>query len=496
MSTLSLTDRHQITFMSSLDDAVAADNPVRLLDALIDRIILENPDYYNHLSADGSDGRPGYPGPAMIKLYIYGYINGINSCRKLQVECQRNIEVIWLMHGLKPCFKTIASYARNNPDQLDSVNEQIVRFMYDHDWIKGQRIAIDGTKLKAYTGWKMYDHQSLDKKLQKSREQLDQWIAKLLADPEEPDCSEQSDEFPPFDDGSQVMDQIEQLQEKIDKLEDIKRQLDAQQCKMISPADPEARSMHTAKHSSPPSYNLQIAVDDASKMLVSTRLTQKATDFEQLQPNYQAITSRLGIQPDVMSADTGYADLGDVKEIESKTKTIFYIPENNTPAKNRPITFTYEPEHHQYRCSQGQPLPEVGKTRYVKRKKAYVQRFRGTECRTCKVASTCTSSKSGLRTLHVYHGAKWRYAYAKRLKTRQGKKELAARKGIVEHPFGTLKYWMGQIPLKHRGLDSCQTQIAIYTSAYNIKRWCNLDSFKNLMKQVSNWKPTQVQVAV
>ncbi len=502
MPTISLADRHQLTFMNSLDDAVCPEHPVRLLDALIDRIISQDPDYFDHLSPNGADGRPGYPASVMIKLYMYGYINGITTCRKLQNECQRNVEVMWLIQKAQPCFKTIANYARNYSEQLTRVNEQIVRFMFDHNHIKGQRVACDGSKLKAYTGWTMYSRQSLDKQLQKAHHLLNEWVDNLLAqddlfEDEQADAGldEHTGTSAPGESPGQVMERIEQLHAKIEELQALKEQLEAQQCTRISPADPQARVMRTAQQTSIPGYNLQIAVDEDSKMVIVSRLTQAATDFEQLLPNYQAVVSRLGMAPEIWLADTGYADLGDIKHIESTTPTTCYIPENDTPVTNREITFDYQPETNEYRCSEGKPLVSTGKPKYCKTKQAYVETFKGTECGGCPRLSKCTSSKSGIRKKKVFHGAKWRHKYAKRLKSTKAKALIRQRCGWVEHPFGTLKYWMGHIPLKHRGLAHCQTQIDIYSSAYNIKRWLNLDHFKNLMKQVHTWKPQTTAMA-
>ena len=490
MPTIIPTDRSQMTFMTSLDDMVAPDHSVRLIDALIDKIIARDTDFFDHLAPQSSVGRRGYSAAALIKLYMYGYIHGINSSRKLEAEATRNIEVIWLLSGLTPSYKVIADYRRDYPNQIQRVNEQIVRFLADSGWISGERIAIDGTKLKAYTGWEMVDEEKLDKSLEAARQRLDGWLGQLVANDlaDELDESDRDDGQPDGD--PELMERIGRLRQKIQRLEGLKEELARQDTTRISPADPEARVMRSARMGSHPAYNVQISVDSAHKMIVAASATDHANDFKQLTPMAWTSAGRLGKIPGEVLADTGYADLGDIKEIEEQTTATCYIPENDTPTKNRTIQFTYHPDDDQYECSQGQPLIPKTKGQYHKTKQAYVDIYQGIRCLECPVATECTSAKSGIRRLRVYHGAEWRHMYANRLASRYGKQRIAERKGIVEHVFGTLRYWMGQIPLKLRGLRKVQTDMDLYSGAYNIKRWTSMDkSFKGLMKEVIGWNP-------
>lgn len=490
MPTIIPTDRSQLTFMTSLDDMVAPDHPVRLIDALVDKIIALDTEYFDHLAPQSSVGRRGYSAAALIKLYMYGYIHRVNSSRKLQAEATRNIEVIWLLSGLKPSYKTIADYRRDYPEQIRRVNEQIVRFLADNGWINGERIGMDGTKLKAYTGWDMLDEKDLDKRLSKARGELEDWLGELIANDladelDEPD----PDEGQPGDDPG-LMDRIARLREKIERLEELKDELARQGATRISPADPDARLMRSARMGTHPAYNLQISVDSANKMIVAASATDHPTDFEQLIPMFWSSASLLGKIPGEVLADTGYADLADIKTIEEQTTATCYIPENNTSVKNRPIQFTYHPEQDQYECSQGQPLVPKAKRRFHKDKQAYADIYQGTRCTACPVAGVCTSAKSGIRQLRVFHGVEWRHAYAKRMAGRYAKQRVGERKGLVEHVFGTLRYWMGQIPVKLRGLRNVQTDMDLYSGAYNIKRWTSMNkSFKGLMDEVIGWNP-------
>jgi len=495
MPTIIPTDRNQMTFMTSLDDMVTPDHPVRLIDALIDKIIARDTEHFDHLAPQSSVGRRGYSAAALIKLYMYGYIHGISSSRKLEAEATRNIEVIWLLSGLQPSYKVIADYRRDYPDQIQRVNEQIVRFLADSGWISGERIAIDGTKLKAYTGWDMIDGDRLDAQLAKSHRQLEQWMKQLALN----DCQDEVDELDGDDpDGgppSEILQQIDKLHEKIRRLEGLKEELDRQGTTQISPADSEARLMKSARGGKYPAYNLQTAVDSAHKMIVVGAATQEATDFELLEPMVWAAAGRLGREPAEVLADTGYADLGDIQRIQRQGTIRCYVPENDAPKTNRPITFDYKPETDTFECSQGRPLEPVAKGRYNKTKDVYMDHYRGTDCTECPVAGECTKAADGVRTLTVFHGAEWREQYRQQLTSRYGRERIAERKALVEHPFGTLRYWMGQLPLKLRGLKKVQTEIHLYTAGYNVKRWSGLATFKELLDQVTRWTPGKMPQA-
>lgn len=490
MPYIQVPNRQQLTFMNKLDDLVAPDHPVRLLDALIDRIIADDPAYFDHLAADEGAGRRGYPAGCLLKLFMYGYIHGTSSSRKLQAEPERNIEVIWLLSTLKPSYKTIADYRKDHPDQIGRVNQQVVRFLIDGGWIEGKRIALDGTKLKAYTGWDMPDAKSLEGRLEKAHRQLQGWLERLAENDAAEDAIEQPYHEGPEEEprsAPEIMARIERLHQRIARLQAAKQRLEASGAKRLPLSDPEARPMRAAHGGKPPAYNLQVGMDGAYKMIVVGTLTNQAVDFEQLIPMHQAVSERLGHPPDELLADTGYADLGDIKHLQTETPTRCYIPENDAPVTGRSVQFRYEPAADRYRCSAGRTLEAIAKGRYRTDKDAYVDIYRGTDCLGCPMQEQCTSAADGVRQVQVFHGAAWRHQYARQLSSRYGTARVAERKGLVEHVFGTLRYWMGQIPLKLRGLDKVQTEINLYASGYNLKRWFGLAPFGELMAEINNW---------
>jgi transposase len=489
MPTIQAPDRQQLTFMNKLDDLVAPDHPVRLLDALIDHVISEDPAFFDHLAPQQSAGRRGYPAGALIKLFIYGYIHGINSSRGLQAEAERNIEVIWLLSTLAPSYKVIADYRKDYPQQLGRVNEAVVRFLIDGGWIDGERVAIDGSKIKAYTSWDMPDEEALEGRLDRAHRKLEEWLERLaindaLADAEA-HLAESGDQQVAGE--PEIMEQIGRLHRRIETLEAARGRLADSEASRLPLSDPEARPMRAPHGGKPPAYNLQAGVDGAHKMIISASVVNEATDFEQLLPMHENVTARLGDPPRELLADTGYADLGDIQQIQADTPTRCYIPENDTPVANRRVQFSYEPDRDQYRCSAGRTLAPIAKGRYRKSKDAYVDIYRGTDCPGCPLAADCTSAADGVRHVSVFHGAQWRHGYARQVGSRYGKARIAERKGIVEHVFGTLRYWMGQIPLKLRGLRKVQTEMDIYAAGYNLKRWFGLGNFQELMDEITKW---------
>lgn len=485
MPYLQTPDRHQITFMNKLDDLVAPDHPVRLLDALIDQIIVGDPGFFDHLAAEESPGRRGYRAGTLIKLLLYGYIQGISSSRRLQGEAERNIEVIWLLSNLKPSYKTIADYRKDHGAELKRVHDHLIRFLFDGGWIQGKRVAVDGSRIKAYTGWDMPDEEELQGRLQRAHEQLDGWLTKLAEQDALEDAGEEV--LGIREQEGQISEQIGRLHERIEELEAARARLEQSGQTRIPLSDPQARMMRMAHGGKPPGYNLQIGVDHAHGLILATALSDQASDSEQLLPMYGLVSQGIGKAPEEVLADTGYADLGDIQQIQRSSSTRCYIPENERALRNRRVQFRYEPEADQYRCSAGRVLKPVAKGRYNRNKQAWVDLYRGTECPGCPLGGLCTKAADRVRQLTVFHGAEWRHAYQSQLKSRYGKARVAERKGLVEHVFGTLRYRMGQIPIKLRGRAKATTEMFLYTSGYNLTRWFGLGSFRELMDQIKNW---------
>jgi len=235
-----------------------------------------------------------------------------------------------------------------------------------------------------------------------------------------------------------------------------------------------------------PAYNVQIVVDEATHMIADSEVVTEATDNEMLPYMIESIKEELGEVPEEVIADGGYNTPDVIEELEKKEKGVrIYTSQGKTSRNREEISFTYDEEKDEYECSAGKRLALRQKNKMMKRSLANV--YQGIECKGCTLRESCTKSKKG-RIYHRYLNQKWRDEYKKKMLSKLGKAKTAIRKTIVEHPFGTIKYLMGKIPLLLRGLKKVTTEVNLYVTVYNIKRLVNIDSFENLLMKIENHK--------
>ena len=459
--------------MNSLDDLLETDSPVRILDAFVDKALIDNPDLFPDDGRSGP-GRPAYPPKVMLKLLIYGYMIGAKSSRRLEAEAARNREAMWLMHGLTPDHKTIAEFRRKHGPQITALSTLLPQFLKKTGHISGKMVALDGTKVKAYAREGMLTQERLESRLQEAHRQMERYLAQLEQSDQE---DERADEDQ--DDDDALLEVIEQLSARIEELERQLALVEEKPQKRVSATDPEARAMKLKKQKLP-AYNVQLAVDEEHHLLVASEVTDEPVDQEQLAPMHERVTEVLGEAPEEITADTAYCDYGDIQTIEEKSNTQCYIPENDTRAKRQPVTFRYLASEDQFECSAGRRLVAVSKQRYHKDKQAFVDTYRATDCPGCPLQKLCTSAKSGYRTMKVFHGAEWREEYRERMQTDYARERVERRMAVVEHVAGTIKAWMGYVPLFVRGIRNVQTDVSLYSMGYNLKRISN-------MAPVSEW---------
>jgi len=477
--------RHQITFMQSLDDLVPVEHYVRLIDALVDSIVSANTEQFVYKGQKKS-GRRAFNPTTMLKLYLYGYLNSIKTSRKLERECHRNIEVIWLLGNLKPDHKSIADYRRDNAKAIKHITKQFRHFLKDNGFIQGKLIAIDGTKVKANTNKDMLTIKKIDYRLKRLDKQLDQYLEQLMINDRQEDLFEEIEESSFYDypdsPNQVLLDKITKLQEQVDNLQKQKEQLQSQSRSSISPTDSEAKLMRS-RDGMIPAYNTQIAVDGAYDMIAHSNVFDNTSDVELLEPMLNELEQEADIVPDAAVTDKGYYNLKQVEDIEKNKKTTCYVPRPKHKTDGCPITFTYDKQHDEYCCSQGKRLIKKQKNKIKNGQQSDV--YQGIECNGCQMRSKCTTSKDG-RIVNHYHNQIWREQYRRRMAGVTAKKMMHLRKQIVEHPFGTIKYWMGKIPLLLRGKKKVATEINIYTTVYNFRRLLSIESFQEIMDMI--WK--------
>jgi transposase len=478
-------DRHQYHLMSSLDDLVTQDHPVRIIDKIVDSIVLSDRERFDK-NRKSEVGRPSYKDSTHIKLYLYGYFNGISSSRKLEVETYRNKEVIWLIGGLTPDHWTISNYRKENSDDIKHVTKKFREFLKDNGYIKLKTVAIDGSKVKANTNRDMLTAEKIEAKLEGIDKKIEEYLNKLTEADLRDDLIDElgTDENEGIN--SRYLEKIVQLQKQVEDLQRQKARLEQEGRKYISLSDPEARLMKS-REGKIPGYNVQIAVDAENKMIVDSEVVTDEADNEMLPEMIESIKEELGEVPKEVIADSGYNKPDLIEEIEKKEKGIrIYVSQPQTLKDKEEIKFEYDEQKDEYKCPLGKNLVLVQRNKRKRNSTANV--YQGIDCEGCAKRSQCTNSKKG-RIVYRYINQKWRDEYKTKMRSKLGKEKTAIRKTIVEHPFGTIKYLMGKIPLLLRGLKKVSTEINLYTTVYNLKRLLNLESHEQINDKIMkyNW---------
>jgi transposase len=467
-------DRRQSFLLpASLDDYVAEDNPVRVVEAFIDELDLAA------LGFDGvrpaATGRPGYHPATLLKIYLYGYLNRVQSSRRLEREAQRNIELMWLTGRLAPDFKTIADFRRDNGAAIRAACGQFVELCRRLDLFTKAVVAIDGSKFKAVNN---RDKNFTSTKVARRMEQVDASIARYLAaldraDGEDGDVAEART--------SRIHEKIAGLRRQMQDLKAMQEQVQAAPDKQISLTDPDARSMATSgRGTGVVGYNVQTAVDAEHHLIVAHEVTNLGHDRTQLEPIALKAQAATGCEQLTALADRGYFNGEQVLACEG-TGVLPCIPKTVWPSERGLFTrndFAYDPESDHYTCPAGQQLTK-GATRSDR--KDDIDHYRHlTACFTCPLKSKCTPDK--LKRLK-----RWRHeGVMDQMQARLDRMPdaMSIRRQTVEHPFGTLKSWMGSTHFLTKTLEKVRTEMSLHVLAYNLKRMIQILGVKSLMRAI------------
>ena len=455
------TDRGQITlFPARLDDYVVEDNPVRAVDVFVDCLDLDRLGFIRVQPLDM--GRPGYDPRMMLKLYIYGYLNRVPSSRRLERECQRNIEVIWLTGHLAPDFKTIADFRRDNGTAIREVCRQFVALCRKLDLLSAASVAIDGSKFKAVNA---RDKNFTEAKMKRRLERIDKSIARYLSQLE---TADRHGDAVPAAKVERLKSKIEKLKEEIVRLNEINDQMVSSQDRQISLTDPDARSMATSgKDTGIVGYNVQAAVDTEHHLIVAHEVTNVGTDRHQLADMAELAREELGSETLDVVADRGYYEGGNIKTCEDADITVTLPRPQTSGAKAEgrfgKQDFVYVAADDVYRCPAGERLPyrfsgiERGKT---------IRRYWTNVCKGCALKAACTTGPE--RRI-----SRWEHeAVLEKVQSRldHNPDAMRVRRSTVEHPFGTIKCWMGATHFLTMTLPKVATEMALNVLAYNMKR--------------------------
>ena len=469
-------DRSQLILLPDcLDDYVGEDNPVRIADAFIDELDLAVLGFAGVVPE--TTGRPSYHPRTLLKIYLYGYLNRVQSSRRLEREAQRNIELMWLVGRLAPDFKTIADFRKDNGAAIRAVCAQFVGLCRRLKLFTHAVVAIDGSKFKAVNN---RDKNYTVAKVTGRMEQVDASIARYLsaldrADREESDIAE--------DKSVRLKEKIAGLRRQMQALKAMEQTVQDASDQQVSLTDPDARSMATSgKGTATVGYNVQIAVDAEHHLIVAHEVINQGYDRHQLAPMAFKAQEATGCEQVTALANRGYFSGDQVLSCEG-TGVAPIVPKTLTSSGTKRGFFTrqdfiYDAEHDHYTCPAGAKLTKA------KRRADHTEDFdfyrHLSACFTCRLKSRCTPTK--LRRIKRWENED----VLDRMQDRLGRmpEAMGVRRQTVEHPFGTLKAWMGATHFLTRTLDKVRTEMSLHVLAYNLKRMITIFGAGPLMAAI------------
>lgn len=453
-------DRSQATlFPERLDDYVAENNPVRVIDVFIDDLDISGLGFRTESAATG---RPGYHPKTMLKLYVYGYLNRVQSSRRLETEAGRNIELMWLTGRLAPDFKTIADFRKDNGEAIRLVCREFVMLCKKLNLLSNKLVAIDGSKFKALNSRdKNFTRAKMKRRLSDVESAIERYLTKL----EEADAAE-----PAADDAETMQTKIEKLKEELARLKKLNvRMLEASD-KQLSLTDQDARSMNS-RGSGIVGYNVQSAVDAKHHLIVDHDVTNAGSDRRQLSRMAAKARDILDIDDLEVVADRGYYNGGEIKACEDNGINVYLPKPLTSPNKAKGhydrSRFRYIAEDDEYACPANERLiyrserTEGGKQ---------IRRYWSSACGSCDLKSQCTSGKERRMSRWVHEDVLERAEQ----RLRQQPEHMTLRRSTVEHPFGTIKHWMGSTHFQTKTIPKVSAEMSLHVLAYNMKRAINL----------------------
>ena len=464
--------RSQATlFPERLDDYVAEDSSVRVIDVFLDDLDLSG---LGFKTEPNDTGRPAYHPSTMLKLFVYGYLNRIQSSRRLEREAQRNVELMWLTERLAPDFKTIADFRKDNGEAIRLVCREFVMLCRKLNLFTQAFVAIDGSKFKAVNN---RDRNFTQAKMKRRLQQIDESIERYLGQLASADRQEAAE-----DKTQRLEDKFAGLKKEMARLKKLEVQMLQTPDQQISMTDPDARSMATSgRGTGMVGYNVQTAVDAKHHLIVAHEVTNVGHDRTQLAN--MAKQAKEALATDVLSvvADRGYFKGEEILACDEAGITT-YLPKPQTSGSlSRGLfskrDFIYIPEDDEYRCPADERLiyrcstVEKGQT---------IRRYWSSVCPSCPIKSKCTTGK-------YRRVSRWEHeAVVEAVQARLDREpeRMRDRRETVEHPFGTIKSWMGSTHFLTKTLGRVSTEMSLHVLAYNMKRMVNILGTKPLIEAI------------
>ena len=469
-------DRGQSTLLPEcLDDWIDESNPVRAVDAFVDALDL------GKLGFEGVvpevTGRPSYHPSALLKLYIYGYLNRVQSSRRLEREAGRNLEVIWLLGRLVPDDKTIADFRKDNGSGIRKVCAQFVALCRDMGLLTKASVAIDGSKFKAVNN---RDRNFTRAKVERRRAQLEESVARYLSQLDTADLQEPSEALAAKT--AHLKEKLAKLESEMQRLAAMEKQMLASPDQQISLTDPDSRSMATSgRGSGVVGYNVQVAVETEHHLIVTHEVTNSGSDRAQLANMGRQAREVLGVDKLEAVADRGYYNSTEIKACDDAGIAVTLPKPMTSGAKSDgrfgKQDFVYNAAEDVYRCPAGEKLAYRMTTEQDGK---MMRRYWTNACPNCLLKSKCTTGNE--RRIPRWEHEHVLEAAQKRLD--ENPQAMRARRETVEHPFGTLKMRMGATHFLMKRLPKVATEMALHVLAYNLTRVMNIVGVKPLLAAI------------
>lgn len=459
-------DRTQASlFPQCIDELIEVDSEVRIIDLFVDSLPLKDLGFMEHKPIE--EGRPMYHPRDLFKLYVYGYLNRIRTSRLLERECRRNVELIWLLRGLQPCFRTIAGFRSENPKLFRNTFRYFIKQLNEQNLIGKKVVAIDGSKFRAVNSKK--NNYNL-KKLNRQLEYIDNKVNQYVDELDREDLSESK--------RTEIEEKIEKQKSNRRKYRKIRRQLASSAQEQISTTDSDARSMIVHGSVIEVAYNTQTIADDKHNLVIDYEVTNN-NDRKALLPMARRAKKACGVDSISVLADKGYYNGEQIASCEKEQIKTYVAPQDVPRTGLIPTAdyfsekFRYNKAKDTYTCPQGHVMKTTRHWYHKKYGKNFtrVKHYKTPQCRTCPVSHLCTRNPKGRVMERSEHAAAVERNNKRILRNT---KTYSRRQQIIEHIFGTIKRQWGFDHILLKGLDKNDGEFGLMYLIYNLRRVINI----------------------
>lgn len=470
----------------SVEDYVSANNTVRAIEAYVNTLNLQELGFSN-TQPQICSGHPAYAPQMLLKLYLYGYTNRLHSSRRLESETKRNLEVMWLVEGLCPSYKTIADFRKDNSNALKLANKDFVLLCKSLELFGGEECAVDGSFFKGNTSAaNIHTEKNLEKAIAAVEKRIDEYQQRIDAQ----DAAEDKSGLSYSLEDAKLADKIAKLKARQAEKLALRKKLETTPDTQISTVDPDARILKKGGKVVA-GYNVQIAVDSKHKLIVVSEVTQDGNDSQQLMPMLEKAQEMLQSANLKGLVDSGYNNSEQLKEAEDKGIEIYLPlpkPSEAAAAEGRFTRdqFKYDALENAYKCPQGETLRPREHSKARNGRMVRVYSITIATCANCPLRAKCLSGKADHREIERWEHEAVIDRHKERMKG--GGELMKKRSQIVEHPFGTMKFRAGMHHFLMRGMEKCQGEFSLMTLGYNFTRVLNiigLDAFRDYCAQRS-----------